>query len=131
NADVSTTEFLSGDFFAHSNHTVILNDYLHRFIAPQRVYDHRNRCVGLPGGAENFGIEDDVSIEDNKTVAMQPIDCEPERINIVRDCERRILDEMNPLVITQFFVSQVSDNLFLLVANHYGNLIDSGHQECL
>jgi hypothetical protein len=55
---------------------------------------------------------------------------QPKPIDIVSDCERWILDEMNPLVITQPFASHVSDNLFLLVADHNGHVIDSGHREC-
>ena len=81
NADIGAAEFLARDLFAHSDYAMIFDNDLHRLISPRWVYDHRDRSIGPHSGVENFGIEDDISIEDHKTVTAQPIDCEPERID--------------------------------------------------
>src|SRR4029077_7236826 len=127
NTDISAGELFPRKFLAHSNYVVIEDDDFHRLIPPQRVHDHRDRRMWAYGEIKDFRIEDDVSIKNNETVAAQPIKCEPERINVISDSECRIFDEVN-LLSEKLSGMYMCNDLFLLISDNNGDIIDSNHR---
>ena len=63
---------------------------------------------------KNVGIKNDIGIMNDETVATNPVEREPKRIDIVRNCERSILEEVNPLTVAPLSTRDVIDDLFLL-----------------
>src|SRR5215469_14621315 len=93
-----------GYLLAHFDDPVTIDDHLHGLIPPQWINNHGNRSACLNCNVKNVGIKYDICIQNDETVTADPFECEPERIYVVCNCERRILDEVNPLTLRGFLL---------------------------
>src|ERR1700741_4579806 len=124
-ADVSTAELFSGYFLAHFQDAVTINDHLHGFIPPQWINNHGNWSVCPNCNVENVGIKYDVGVKNDEAITADPFECKPKRIDIVCNCERGILNEVNPLSVARPSAGDMIDDLLLLVAHNDCHISDS------
>jgi hypothetical protein len=86
-------------------------------IAPLGVYDHGDRREGPNGWEQNLRVEDDIPVQADKWLSIQPRPRKPEGVNVVCFGKRRILNEGKTATALTVAGEHMLDDLILLVAH--------------